>query len=146
MECGSSLSIIHGDEMTKKTLISLILEKSADLREMCQLGHTMEVIYINKSVKYINIGVRVSPTVRNWVLHRGYVYIGNSCCPVKDRISIKQYVIIVKKLDTWPKTVLKRILSQLAFIVLKLIVRLLVQTNKTVICRFAVTALTVRLS
>ena len=28
MECGSSLSIIHGDEMSKKTLISLILEKT----------------------------------------------------------------------------------------------------------------------
>ena len=74
MECGSSLSITDGDYMTKKTLISLILEKSADHREMSQLGHTMEVIYMNKSAKYMNIGHRVSPTVRNWVLHRGYVY------------------------------------------------------------------------
>ena len=37
MECGSSLSITDGDDMTKKTLISLILEKSADLRKMSQL-------------------------------------------------------------------------------------------------------------
>ena len=50
----------------------------------------MEVIYINTSVKYMNVGLRVSPTVTNWVLHRSYVYIGNSCCPVKNRISIKQ--------------------------------------------------------
>ena len=54
MECGSSLSITDGDDMTKKTLINVILKKSAELKEMSQLGHTMEVIYINTSVKYMN--------------------------------------------------------------------------------------------
>ena len=41
-----SLSITDGDDMTKNTLISFILEKSVDLREMSQLRHAAEVIYM----------------------------------------------------------------------------------------------------
>ena len=78
MVYGSSLSITDGDDMTKNRN-KFNLGKEYELKEMSQLGHTMEVIYISKSVKYINIGLRVSPTVRNGVLHRGYAYIGNSC-------------------------------------------------------------------
>ena len=67
-----------------------ILAKCDVIADLYKDGHTFEVVYVKKHVQYVNAGIKVSPLIRNWVIRRGHLFIGNSSCPVNDRIFIKQ--------------------------------------------------------
>ena len=67
-----------------------ILQKSSELANLCNLGHTFDIVFLKKLNDYLNIGIKVSPTIREWILNRGFLFIGNSCCPVIDRLVVKQ--------------------------------------------------------
>ena len=76
--------------LQKVHLRETILEKSDELLSLCNLGHTFEIVYFKTIKDYINIGIKVSPLIREWILNRGFLFIGNSCCPALDRMVIKQ--------------------------------------------------------
>lgn len=76
-------------EIHKTALKEKILNKNKYLKELCDIGHSFNIIYINKS-KSITIGVKVSPLIRSKVLERGVVFISNSSCSVSDRFFILQ--------------------------------------------------------
>ena len=85
----SNLSVQQTDE--KAYVKNCILQKSLDLANLCNLGYTFDVVFLKKVNDHFNIGIKVSPTIREWILSsRGFLFIGNSCCPVVDRLIVKQ--------------------------------------------------------
>ena len=67
-----------------------ILQKNEELQDLCNAGHTLNVVYMKRFLNHCNIGIKVSPFIRNWILERGFVFVGNSCCPIVDRLFVKQ--------------------------------------------------------
>lgn len=67
-----------------------ILAKSEVIKDFCSGGHTFDIIYFKKYEKHSNIGIKVSPSIRNYIIGRGYLFIGNTSCPVSDRFFVKQ--------------------------------------------------------
>ena len=76
-------------DLYKAVLKQKILYKNKYLEELCSMGHTFDIIYINKS-KSITVGVKVSPLIRSKVLEKGVIFICNSSCSVCDRFFILQ--------------------------------------------------------
>ena len=74
----------------KDVVKKCILQKSSELANLCNLGHTFDIVFLKKLNDYLNIGIKVSPTIREWILNRGFLFNGNSCCPVIDRLVVKQ--------------------------------------------------------
>ena len=52
-----------------------ILQKSLELPNLCNLGHTFDIVFLKKLNDYFNIGIKVSPTIREWILNRGFLFI-----------------------------------------------------------------------
>ena len=52
-----------------------ILQKSSELANLCNLGHTFDIVFLKKLNDYLNIGIKVSPTIREWILNRGFLFI-----------------------------------------------------------------------
>ena len=46
---------------------------------------TFDAVFLKKLNDYFNTGIKVSPTIREWIFNRGFLLIGKSCCPVIDR-------------------------------------------------------------
>ena len=82
----------QSDQLIKqKTILKeVIMQKSVELSNLCDLGHTFDIVYVKKLKGYFNIGIKVSPTIRDWILKRGFLFIGNGCCPALDRLIVKQ--------------------------------------------------------
>ena len=59
-----------------------ILAKCDVIADLYKDGHTFEVVYVKKHEQYVNAGTKVSPLIRNWVIRRGHLFIGNSSWPV----------------------------------------------------------------
>ena len=66
----------------KTTIVNKILAKNPCVSELSNIGHTLEVVYINKnnSSKQISIGLKVSPAIRLAIMdnQEGNLYLGNS--------------------------------------------------------------------
>ena len=77
-------------ENERACIKNCILQKSTEIMNLCNLGHTLDVIYLKKFDDSINIGIKVSPSIRDWILQRGFLFIGNTCCPAIDRLIVKQ--------------------------------------------------------
>ena len=77
----------------KTTIVNKILAKNPCVSELSNIGHTLEVVYINKnnSSKQISIGLKVSPAIRLAIMdnQEGNLYLGNSRYQIKDRYHIK---------------------------------------------------------
>lgn len=73
----------------KDVLKSMICDKNEQIRLLIQEGHTLDIVYMNKK-KTITLGLKVSPKIRNVIMEKRRLFIGNSGCNVKDRFHILQ--------------------------------------------------------
>ena len=83
-------SNLNSLEEEKAAIKGAILAKCDVISELCKNGYTFEVVYVKKFNQSVNAGVKVSTLIRNWVIRRGHLFIGNASCPVSDSIFIKQ--------------------------------------------------------
>ena len=82
-------------DLEKKTLRDLILAKNTSIQSLVALGHTFDIIYLNKNKfgeKNMTIGLKLSPAVRAAILdkQRGYIYIDCQSYAVSDRFYFKE--------------------------------------------------------
>ena len=77
----------------KNAIIHRVLAKNPCVADLHSIGHTLEVVYINKNVsaKHISIGLKVSPAIRLAIMNiqEGNLYLGNSRYQIKDRYHVK---------------------------------------------------------
>ena len=64
--------------------------KNEELQDLCNTSHTLDVVYMKRFSNHCNIGIKVSPSIRNWILERGFVFVENSSSLVIDRLFVKQ--------------------------------------------------------
>ena len=95
MAVNSENNLEQTRDLEKKTLRELILAKNTSIQPLVALGHTFEIIYLNKNKfgeKNLTIGLKVSPAVRTAILdkQRGYIYIDCQSYAVSDRFYFKE--------------------------------------------------------
>lgn len=78
------------DENEKMFIKNKIIQKNDVVSNLVKDGHTFNVIYMKKFQNFVNVGVKVSPVIRNYIFQKGRVFIGNTSCPVNDRFLLKQ--------------------------------------------------------
>ena len=73
-------------------IMSLIRMKNKEVKEWIDEGHTCEVVYVGRARgrERASVGLRVSCTIRDFLLNRGNLYVGNVSCRVEERNYIPQ--------------------------------------------------------
>lgn len=67
------------------------MEKNENVAKMVNDdGKTFELVYVKSGYNYITVGIKVSPLVRNLLAEQKYLFIGETRCPVVDRLDLKQ--------------------------------------------------------
>ena len=86
-ETGKDQSQVRMEE--KKRVIGLICDKNPCIRDLVNIGHTLDVIYLRRyqNDHFVTIGIKVSAAIRKAIIdqQRRSIYIVISCCPTTDR-------------------------------------------------------------
>lgn len=77
-------------ELERSLIKDNIALKNSQIAQYISAGHTFSIIYLRKGKQSISLGIRVSPLIRECIIARGSLFIGNYSCPVMDRFYIKQ--------------------------------------------------------
>ena len=77
-------------DQLKTFLLSKILEKNEFIDNNLKCGKVFEIVYVNVGKDTVTLGIKISPTIRDYLLTNKRIYVGNSRCSVVDRFNIKQ--------------------------------------------------------
>lgn len=97
----SILSPLQGDKPSstmaeyrnkaKELLESKFLEKNSELQTLVSAqNHVFKIVFLNTTGDSSTVGIKVSPTIRDLLINKGRIYIGNTSCKVLDRFDLKQ--------------------------------------------------------
>lgn len=90
----SSLTAEEKRVQQKSIIKSSIMCKNEGIKSLIDIGHTLEVVYLNKSQNStkFTVGIKVSPSIRSFVFQNqhGKLFIGNNSLFVEDRFFFKQ--------------------------------------------------------
>lgn len=79
-------------QKVKDHLKSLLMNKNSDLQEKIESIEScvFEIVYVNVGQNYVTLGIKVSPSLRNFMISQSKLFIGNTSCTIVDRFHIKQ--------------------------------------------------------
>ena len=85
-----SLSAIDYRIKAKNILREHILLKNDVIKHQVEDNHVFDIVYINVGERYATAGVKVSKSLREFLIQSKRIFILNSSCSVKDRFLYKQ--------------------------------------------------------
>ena len=86
-----SSSASEYNQNLKSIFYQRIIEKNHDIAQKIDRGNQIfDIVYVNVGKDYSTLGIKVSLELRNIIMTKGLIYIGNSRCKVLDRFDVKQ--------------------------------------------------------
>ena len=78
-------------DKVKEVLHTKFLEKNSDIRDLVESQDKMfQIVFVNTGNESTTAGIKVSPLIRDALISRGRIYVGNTSCRVTDRFDLRQ--------------------------------------------------------
>jgi hypothetical protein len=86
-----SLSLIDYRAKVKELLETKFLEKNSEIQNLVtKQGQMFKIVFVKTGRDSTTVGIKVSAVIRDFLISRSRIYIGNTSCKVSDRFDIRQ--------------------------------------------------------
>ena len=80
-------------DITDELITKMIKDKNSDITDLMTNGETLQVIYFKRHSNNTNtatIALKLSKTLADYMLKKGFIFMGHSSCKVEKRLNVKQ--------------------------------------------------------